>query len=277
MEMLVGGQFNPACSLELGLLGLAAAVEALQFCGRLLGDVLQEVIDLATSVVAHWLVLGVLGKPEQCGEAAHVELRRHIVGGGVHLDDGNVLVLQLLGQLLVDGGQLLAVTAPWGVELDERVLAVVDHQLVKVLGHGHLDGSVVRLGNSLTLDVRLQLVGQQLLNKVLQVLHGELVLQGVFEILFIAGQDHGLVANEIVAVLIQFVLEVILGGDRKVDLANELLGNLEHTVAPVVGSLGVLLIVHAEVSSDQGVLEVLDRVLSAVAHKTMAEKKSYRN
>ncbi len=48
---------------------------------------------------------------------------RDIVSGGVHLDDLDVLVRHLGAQLVIDGGQLLAVPAPRRVELNQHVLA----------------------------------------------------------------------------------------------------------------------------------------------------------
>ena len=65
--------------------------------------------------------------------------RRHVVCGRVHLDDLHAWLLpELLPQLVVDGGQLLAVAAPGRVELDQGVLAGGGHQVVKVLGNGDL-------------------------------------------------------------------------------------------------------------------------------------------
>ena len=38
--------------------------------------------------------------------------RRNIIGSGVHLDNLNLLIFHFLTQLVVDGGQLLAVATP---------------------------------------------------------------------------------------------------------------------------------------------------------------------
>lgn len=46
---------------------------------------------------------------------------------------------------------------------------------------------------------------------------------------------------------------------------------LEHTVPPVVSSLGVFDVVHIKVSDHQGVAEVVHVLLLAVAHKAVTE------
>jgi hypothetical protein len=49
-----------------------------------------------------------------------------LVGRGVHLGDDHVGAGRvLLGQLVPDGRQLLAVAAPWGIELDQYVFSRV--------------------------------------------------------------------------------------------------------------------------------------------------------
>lgn len=68
------------------------------------------------------------------------------------------------------------------------------------------------------------------------------------------------------------MLELILGADGEVDLSFELSGYLEDAIAPVVGSLGVLLVVHAVVGNDQWVLEVSGGVTSAETDQAMAGK-----
>lgn len=46
----------------------------------------------------------------------------------------------LLSQLFVFGLQVFAVSAPWGIELDEDIFAVVVDDGVKVLSDHHLRG-----------------------------------------------------------------------------------------------------------------------------------------
>lgn len=144
-----------ACCLQFGLdlLGGAATIESLQFVGRVSGDVFNEVVDLSASVVLDGLRFAILGQPEECRESAHLELWWHIVGGGVHLDDSDFLVLQLGAKLLEDGSEFLAVSAPWSVELDQRVLVVVDNHIVEVLADSNDDRAVVGSGDLFGLDV----------------------------------------------------------------------------------------------------------------------------
>ena len=88
--------------------------------------------------------------------------RRNIIGSSVHLDNLNLLILHLLTQFIIDGGQLLTVATPgWkfsktfaftspmnmtdiprGVEIHEDILVALSHEFVKVLGYGDLDGGV---------------------------------------------------------------------------------------------------------------------------------------
>ena len=95
----------------------------------MLSNVLDEVIQLTSPVVGDRL-LRVLGQPEESWESLKVnfllalrflslpytyldiELRGHVVGCGVHLDNLNILGSHFLTQLVVDGSQLLAVAAP---------------------------------------------------------------------------------------------------------------------------------------------------------------------
>jgi len=64
------------------------------------------------------------------------------VGGGVDLRDDDVLVvLELLAQLVPNGRQFLAMTAPGGVKFDEYVLGVVLGHLVEVVPDQNLQNN----------------------------------------------------------------------------------------------------------------------------------------
>ena len=167
--------------LQLRLLGFALSVESLEFVGGVFCDVLDKVVDVSAAVVRHRL--GVLLHPENGRESAHLELWRNVVGGGVHLDDQNILVGHLLAQFVVDWSQLLAMAAPRSVELDQDVLAAVLDQVVEVLADGDLDTVVVGLGDGLGLDVGLQLAALELLEELPEGLHVELVFHDVFQAL----------------------------------------------------------------------------------------------
>ena len=107
----LGSQGAGHPSLQLHLLLHALPAPALQLVRGVLGDILDEVVELPATVVVGDL-LGALGQPEEGGEALHLELGRHVVSGGVHLDDLHILGGHLLAQLVKDGSQLLAVAAP---------------------------------------------------------------------------------------------------------------------------------------------------------------------
>lgn len=84
----------------------------------------------------------------------------------------------------------------------------------------------------------------------------EFAIQLELLVLRIASQDDGLVAGVVQTVFVQLMLEVVLGANGEHIRAGVLLGHLQHTVAPVVGALGVLGIVHRVVGDHEGVLEV---------------------
>ena len=55
----------------------------------------EQLAIILTHLVGLRLALAVLGQEEEGGEAANLEGGRHVVGGGVHLHDSDVLVLHL--------------------------------------------------------------------------------------------------------------------------------------------------------------------------------------
>jgi hypothetical protein len=63
---------------------------------------------------------------------------RDVVGGGVHLDNLHILIGHLGAQLVIDGGQLLAVPAPRRVELNQHVLGSRRNTTTSVAGPGCL-------------------------------------------------------------------------------------------------------------------------------------------
>ena len=65
---------------------------------------------------------------------------RDVIGGGVHLGDGDSrFILQLLRQFFVFGRQRLAVAAPGSVKLDQDVALGIVDDFVKVLAHCHFE------------------------------------------------------------------------------------------------------------------------------------------
>lgn len=53
---------------------------------------------------------------------------------------------ELLAKLIIDWGQLFAVTAPWGIELNEDSLCLITSDLLEVLSDEHLDWLGIPIG-----------------------------------------------------------------------------------------------------------------------------------
>merc|ERR1711994_140927 len=111
------------------------------------------------------------------GEALHLDLLQ-LVGSAVHLSYHNVGVVGiLLAQLVPDGCELLAMSAPRGIKLDQYVLLGIHGDLVEVLADQNLHASRVPvLGNLLRHQVLLQLSSQDLGNTGLDILGLDLVI-----------------------------------------------------------------------------------------------------
>lgn len=63
------------------------------------------------SYIFHFVIFEIF----QSGEASDLDLL-DLVGGGVHLGDHYVIVIFVVfSELIPDGGELFAVTAPWGI------------------------------------------------------------------------------------------------------------------------------------------------------------------
>jgi len=169
-------------TLGVGLLGdgdLVAAVVA---------NELSEGLDGAGAAVLNGLVLGAGLEELNGGEARDVI--GNVVGGGVNLGDGDLVGegRVLLGELVVLGGEGLAVSAPGGVELEENVLVVVDDEVLVALGDDHGGTGLLLFGNRLALDAGLDLATNELLNEsadslLADVLSGTLLGEGVLLVL----------------------------------------------------------------------------------------------
>ena len=104
-----------------------------------------EVGELSGTVVGDTLLV-VSRVEDQSGEALDLNTLG-LVGGRVELGDDEVLdVLVLLGELVPDGRELLAVTAPRGVVLDQHVLGLVEDELLEVLADDNGERAIVGLG-----------------------------------------------------------------------------------------------------------------------------------
>eukprot|EP00043_Microstomoeca_roanoka_P005527 m.56302 g.56302 ORF g.56302 m.56302 type:complete len:333 (-) comp13009_c0_seq1:804-1802(-) len=150
-------QLNSKVHLELIMRAIA-----LESSGVLL-KVLDKVIKFTTT--------GVFLTSSRSLLASRVELESreatdgetiNFVGSTIHLCNNKVLVISiLLTQLVVNGLKLLAVSAPWSVDLKEHILGLVKNNIVEVLSNDNGDWTIVILGNILRLEGRLQVTGKE--------------------------------------------------------------------------------------------------------------------
>jgi hypothetical protein len=113
------------CRLELRVLGTVVCV---------LLQVLYEILHLSAAFVSDGLLI-LSGEEHKSGESLDLKtLNVNLVGSRVHLGNHNILVvLEVSTDLIIDGGELLAVSAPRGIELYKDVLLVVDHKVIEGL------------------------------------------------------------------------------------------------------------------------------------------------
>ena len=246
-------------------------------------------IGVITNLVADVIVFVVARQPVERGEASHFEVGRHVVGRGVHLDDGHVLVFERLSHLLVDGHKLLTVTTPGSIELDQRVLVVVDDHFIEVLCHSRLKRPRI-VWQRFGLDVRLQVTRFHVVQELFQVLDPvksltvkamdrtkkkmgnsrESVLHDEFVALSVLDGDTRLfVVDEVEAEFGNFLLEVVLVADGETEVVSKRLGHLEDTVAPVVCALNVLHVVDGIVSDEKWLAELNSIICCPVADQTV--------
>jgi hypothetical protein len=69
------------------------------------------------------------------------------------------------------------------------------------------------------------------------------------------------------------MLEIIFSTNGKCEAVSKVFGHLQDAVSPVVGSLGILYIIHAVVCNKIWWFEVIDIVSLPVTHQTMTGKK----
>jgi hypothetical protein len=131
--------------------------------------------------------IALLSGKEQLDGWESLDIIRNIIGSGVNLGDGNLVAewLEKLSQLVVLGRQGLAVSAPWGVELNKNILGIVKNNLLVVVGNNHGNGTVLLLWDRLRLDAWLDLARVELLNEFANLLgsNGLAVLVGEFLVL----------------------------------------------------------------------------------------------
>ena len=157
-----------------GLLGHTVSLDTLggglllrngDLVAAVVANELSEGLDGTGTAVLDGLVLGAGLEELDGGEARDVI--GNVVGGGINLGDGDLVGegSVLLGELVVLGGEGLAVSAPGGVELKKNVLVVVDDEVLVALGDNHGGTRLLLLGNRLALDAGLNLALNELLNE----------------------------------------------------------------------------------------------------------------
>ena len=156
------------------LLGLLSALsKTINLVLAVLLDEGNKVLNSTGTSVLNWGVLSTSGVDLDGGEAS--DGIGHIVGSGIDLGDGDLLA-QLgnvgvqSGELLVLGGQGLAVSAPGGVELDQDVLLVVNDNLLEVSANNDGDRTFLGLGNGLRLDTGVNLAIKDVLDELADLL-----------------------------------------------------------------------------------------------------------
>jgi hypothetical protein len=140
-------------------------------------DEVNEVLDGTATAVVHWGALGT--SLEELDSRETLNLIGNVVHSRVNLGDNHFVGVRLehLRELIVLGGEGLAVAAPWGVELEENVFLVVDNDVLVVLGHNNSDGTLLFFGDRLALDGWLDLAGNKVIDECADVLGAD-VLDG---------------------------------------------------------------------------------------------------
>jgi hypothetical protein len=97
-----------------------------------------EVTDLSTAVVFNWVALVALGVELESGVSSDLNTI-NFVGSSVELTNDNAWdILEFSSELFPNWGKLLAVTAPWGVELNENIIVRVNNNLLESLADKNL-------------------------------------------------------------------------------------------------------------------------------------------
>lgn len=139
-------------------------------------DEVGEVLDGTGASVFNWGGLGASWEELDGWEA--LDLIWDVVGGGIDLGDNDLVseILVEVGELIVLWSESLAVTAPWGVELNEDVLVVVDDDVLVAVGNDDGDWALLGLWDWLRLDGWGDLAGGEVLNELGDGLLSELLV-----------------------------------------------------------------------------------------------------
>lgn len=209
-----------------------------------LSNELDEVINSSGALVGDRSVLATGGEELDGGEA--LDLIGNVVGSGVDLGNDNlvleVAVGELGSELIVLGGESLAVTAPGSVELEEDILVVIEDNVVVALGNNNGDGALLGLGDGLGLDAGLNLAGNEVVDELGNLVVGDLLLLVEGELLVLGDlldSERGeLVGLEVQVAGVSTESLSINGGE--VDLAAVLLSNGLESLGELLSLLGGL-------------------------------------
>lgn len=166
-------------SRGLGLLGHAIGLNSVSLSGLLDGVnlvravVTDEVGEVLNSSGARVVDRGVLlASLEELDGREACDLVWNVVGSSVDLGNNNLVGVVLVhgSQLVVLGGEGLAVSAPRSVELEKDILLVVHHNILVVLGHNNSDWTLLLLWDRLALDRWLNLASNEVLEKLANLL-----------------------------------------------------------------------------------------------------------
>merc|ERR1712196_183715 len=145
--------------LILVILILVVLINIPDIIARVLLEVFDEVGLGTPTFVDNWIALVISLEENKRREATHIDSWNiNLIGGGVHLRNDHILLIsEYFANLVVCRGELLAVSAPWCVELHQHVLRVIHNNLLKGFAstHSHRALSVARVG-FLALQCRLE-------------------------------------------------------------------------------------------------------------------------
>ena len=74
-------------------------------------------------------------------------------------------------------------TTPWGIELKEDIILVVDHDVLVIVSHDDLNGTFLFFGDRLRLDTWVDLAIQEVLDKSADIVMGDLLGLIIWEFL----------------------------------------------------------------------------------------------
>jgi len=97
-------------------------------------EILDEIFNFSALLVFNWVCLVVTLEEVQSGESLNSNSGNiNFISSGIDLGDGDLVTqsLYLSAQLLEGGSQLLAVTTPRSIELNQHIVIIVQNQLLE--------------------------------------------------------------------------------------------------------------------------------------------------